>query len=418
VDWLIENVHFVEISANTDEDAYTIFETMNDRGLSLSPTDMLKGYLLANIVDDTEKDRANEIWKRQLGALAEINKEEDADFLKAWLRSQYAQTIRERTRGASPRDFDKIGTEFHRWVRESREALGLERSADFLHLIEYDLAFYARQYRRLRRAATEFAEPLESVFFNAQHGFTLQYPVLLAPVHPDDPESVIDRKLRIVAAYIDILIARRLWNFRSIAYSTMQYAMFLVMREIRGKQPDELARLLGARLDAEEETFTSNELLRVHQQNRYAIHQLLARLTDYVERESGMPSRYLEYVSGTGSSRYEVEHIWADKPERHVDEFLHPTDFAEYRNRIGGLLLLPKSFNASYSDLPYEKKLRHYNSQNLLARSLHSDAYERNPGHLPTLHAALAIKSGSTAWSAASRCSRPLWLWSWRPHLQ
>lgn len=51
VDWLVENVHLVEITAYSDGDAYTIFETMNDRGLSLTPADMLKGYLLANITD-------------------------------------------------------------------------------------------------------------------------------------------------------------------------------------------------------------------------------------------------------------------------------------------------------------------------------------------------------------------------------
>lgn len=34
MDWLLENVHLVEIEAYSDEDAYTIFETMNDRGLS------------------------------------------------------------------------------------------------------------------------------------------------------------------------------------------------------------------------------------------------------------------------------------------------------------------------------------------------------------------------------------------------
>jgi hypothetical protein len=35
LDWLIENVDLVEISANSDDDAYTVFETMNDRGLNL-----------------------------------------------------------------------------------------------------------------------------------------------------------------------------------------------------------------------------------------------------------------------------------------------------------------------------------------------------------------------------------------------
>ena len=46
---LTEKVRLFEIRAASDEDAYTIFETMNDRGLSLTPLDMLKGYLLANI---------------------------------------------------------------------------------------------------------------------------------------------------------------------------------------------------------------------------------------------------------------------------------------------------------------------------------------------------------------------------------
>ena len=63
VDWLIENVHIVEITAYSDEDAYTLFETMNDRGLSLTPTDMLKGFLLANISDEAKKVQTNQLWK-------------------------------------------------------------------------------------------------------------------------------------------------------------------------------------------------------------------------------------------------------------------------------------------------------------------------------------------------------------------
>ena len=52
------------------------------------------------------------------------------------------------------------------------------------------------------------------------------------------------------------------------------------------------------------------------------------------------------------------------------------------RHRIGGLLLLPKSFNASYGDLPFTEKLPHYYGQNLLAKSLNYQCYERNPGFL------------------------------------
>jgi hypothetical protein len=116
--------------------------------------------------------------------------------------------------------------------------------------------------------------------------------------------------------------------------------------------------------------------------NGRQIHRLLARLTDYVETGSGMASRYAEYIQRKGKNGYEIEHIWANHPERHEDEFTQQADFQEYRNRIGGLLLLPKSFNASYGDLPYAEKREHYLKQNLLAQSLHDLAYERSPGFL------------------------------------
>ena len=86
-DWLIENVHFVEITAYSDADAYTIFETMNDRGLSLAPAEMLKGYLLANISDPKLRNDASQIWRDRVAALKKMGKEEDAAAIKAWLRS-------------------------------------------------------------------------------------------------------------------------------------------------------------------------------------------------------------------------------------------------------------------------------------------------------------------------------------------
>jgi hypothetical protein len=380
-DWLIENVRLVEITAYSDADAYTIFETMNDRGLSLTPTDMLKGYLLANITDTDRRNDASKLWRSRVAALQQLGKEEDADAIKSWLRSQHAKTIRERKRGAVPRDFDLIGTELHRWVRDQEASLALTNSAAFFRFIQEDFAFYTRWYEQVRRAADALTPGLESIHYNAQNNFTLQYPALLAPLNRNDSDDQIHRKLRIVATYLDIMIARRIWNWKATDYSTMQYAMFqLVILAIRGKSVPELAEILVERLGAEEQTFTSNERFHLHGMNGRQIHRLLARMTDYVETRSGHASRYAEYIKRHSKNGYEVEHIWANHPERHKDEFDHPTDFSEYRNRIGGLLLLPKSFNASYGDEPYAKKREHYYGQNLLAQCLHEKAYEHNPG--------------------------------------
>jgi uncharacterized protein with ParB-like and HNH nuclease domain len=383
IDWLLENVHLVEITAYSDDDAYTIFETMNDRGLSLSPTDMLKGYLLANMGED-KRTAANTRWRDRIRKLNDAGKEVEPDCFKAWLRSQYATKIRERKRGAKPEDFDRIGTEFHRWLRDAADDIGLKQSDDFYRFIDRDFDFYSRQYLRIVEASAGPVAGLEHIFYNAQHGFTLQNIVLLAPLTPNDDAPTVDRKLALTARYVDILLAWRLWNFRSIAYSGMQYAMFLVMRDIRGLAVTALGAKLHESLMKEKETFVSNERLYMHQQNRYSLHRILARLTDHVETQSGQPSRYAELVA-EGPNRYEVEHIWANHPEQHTDEFSHPADFAEHRNRIGGLLLLPKKFNASYGDLSYAEKLPHYLTQNLLARSLHAQCYLHNPGFLQFL---------------------------------
>jgi hypothetical protein len=379
VDWLIENVHLVEITAYSDGDAYTIFETMNDRGLSLTPADMLKGYLLAKIVEGERRTRASHVWKERVAALLEIGKDEDADGIKSWLRSQYAESIRERKRGAAPQDFDVIGTEFHRWVRDHEDFLGLQSSTDFARFIERDFAFFSAWYERLRRASAAMTVGLEAIYFNAQHNFTLQYPLLLAPLRVEESEVISLRKIRVVSAYLDILIHRRIWNWRAIDYSSMQYTMFNVMKDIRGKEADELAAILIARLDTDRDTFATNERFRLTQMNGPQVHRLLARMIDFIETRSGQTSRYIEYAQ-RGRKGYEIEHIWSAHPERLADEFPDENEFWDARDQIGDLLLLPKIFNASYGDLPNEEKREHYDNQNLLARSLHPRAYEHNPG--------------------------------------
>src|SRR5262249_1098992 len=149
-----------------DDDAYTIFETMNDRGLPLSLPDMLKGYLLANIADPKKRDEANTLWKKRVGELAGIAKDKDItpDFFKPWLRSQYAESIRERKKGAQAEDFDLIGSEFHRWVRKHEQVIGLTGSADFLRFVARDFDFYARQYLRLMEASEKLMPGLEHVY--------------------------------------------------------------------------------------------------------------------------------------------------------------------------------------------------------------------------------------------------------------
>lgn len=199
VDWLTECVDFVEITAFSDEVAYTIFETMNDRGLSLSPADMLKGYLLANLDSDSNREILNRRWKDHLNRMADAGVDDVSDFFKSWLRGRYARSIRGSTPGEQNKDWEKIVTAFHKWVREEHEAIGLLNADDYRNFLQRDFEFYARHYTLLRNAVSSFAFAkdnfLEDVHYNANNGYTLQYPLILSALHPNDSYDLANRKI-------------------------------------------------------------------------------------------------------------------------------------------------------------------------------------------------------------------------------
>ena len=383
VDWLLENVYLVEITAYDSRDAYAIFETVNDRGLSLTPADMLRGYLLSSITDTERRNQASEVWRERSQTLKQIGKGEESEAIKAWLRSQYVGTL---DSSDSVRDFDAIGSEFHRWVRDRKDDLGLESSSDFANFIERDFEFYTAWYCRLRNAANSLTDALkhglEYVYYNAQHNkFTIQYPILLASLHPDDSNAENLQKAQVIATYLDILIYRRIWNLLPIAQRTMADLMPSVIPIIRGKSCSELRDILYRRLQTEVKPFANNRVFGFQGVSRQKIFLILARMTDYVGVQSEESSRYREYMK-TGRNRYEIEHIWANHFEHHADEFSHESEFEAYRNRIGGLLLLPKSVNASIGNALYAKKRKVYAGQNLLAQSLTEQASKNNPGFI------------------------------------
>jgi len=388
VDWLTKNVHLVEITAYSDDVAYTIFETMNDRGLSLSPTDMLKGYLLANITDPPAREQASTEWKRLILELRDLDPEDhesDSDFFKAWLRSQHADSIRDRKKNARPEAWDRIGSEYHRWVRERAEQLQLAQegsplSSAYKGFITAEMAFYAKWYMVIRQAEMRPLPGLENLFHNATHRFTHQPTLLLAPLLTSDSDDILRLKIRLVAKYADIFLSRRLCNFRSIGYNALQYNVFTVVRDIRGLGLDDMATVLNKRLAEQDEAIVGFKNFHLNQWSHKPIKRLLARMIDYIDVGSGNQSRYHEYVLLRGKKAYEVEHIWQNRPEDFADEFAHKADFNVARNQIGGLLLLPKTFNSSYGAKPYSHKLDHYFGQNPLAKSLHPRAYENHPG--------------------------------------
>lgn len=389
--WLMAKVGLIEISTDNDAYAYAIFETMNDRGKPLSPVDMLKAFLLGP-VDDAEKRRiVNQNWKKEIYDLiswgGESAPERDAACIKAWLRAQYANSVRERKAASTDRDWELIGQPFHRWVRDNTQKLGLGKPQANIEFMSIEFPFFARAYKKVLDASHKYKSGWEAVYYNAHNEFTWQNTALLAPLISTDDDETVRKKVVATATYLDIWLMRRAANYVRVGYSSTAYAMFLLCRDIRQKPLDELVEILSDKLAKDEMDFDGapskgrlgiNDLGLNQFSRRYIFH-MLARITAFTEAGSGKPDLFNIYVDRQVKNPFDIEHIWADDLESFSNQVADKAEFVSYRDHIAGLLLLPADVNRSLQAKTYEYKVQIYGGQNLYAASLFPTTYKNQP---------------------------------------
>ena len=215
---------------------------------------MLKAYLLAPIEDDQERASANRVWKKTVSGLIswepDPDAERDSTFVKAWLRAKYADTIRDRKAGASDKDWELIGTIFHRWMRDNAGRIGVGNDKQNRRVMTEEFPFFARAYQMILNASTTYTRGLEPIFYNAHNDFTWQATVLMASLRVDDDDKTVTRKLAATATYLDIWLMRRTVNYIRVGYSSVSYNMWTLCQGIRDKSLSELIDTLKRQASA------------------------------------------------------------------------------------------------------------------------------------------------------------------------
>lgn len=237
IEWLLFKVVFVEVMAYSTEKAYTIFETMNDRGLSLNPTEILKAFILSKIEDEARSEEMNDFWKEKVSSIKyKTGADGDLSFFRAWFRAKYAQTISSRQQGAMKEDFEEIGTQFHRWFKENLKKIGLKESSDFYYFIKSDLDFYSKAFLKIQKFVNKECDNKWSKIFVTNCfplADSLYWPLMMSPLSVYDSEQDIDEKLLIVNDFVDCYINRRQLSFKSINQSSIRNYIYELVKKIR-----------------------------------------------------------------------------------------------------------------------------------------------------------------------------------------
>jgi hypothetical protein len=93
---LSDNFRILEIRMFSEEDAYLLFETLNDRGLRLTPSDILKNYTLRLANQDNEAD-ITVVLERWDGAVQTLGDFPFTKFLRHFLLSVQDKKVQSKT---------------------------------------------------------------------------------------------------------------------------------------------------------------------------------------------------------------------------------------------------------------------------------------------------------------------------------
>jgi uncharacterized protein with ParB-like and HNH nuclease domain len=238
--WLKEKLMFVEILSYSDENAYTIFETMNDRGLNLTSVEMMKSFILSKVKNVELREKCNDEWIQNIHLLNHVDKETETEFFRAWLRGKYLAYSEKNN------DFETIGAGFHRWVKSNYSDFSLKSDKDILNFVSNEMRFYISVFTKIRRAENEFVTPLEIIRTCLPYSIasSLAYPLYLSAISQTDTDSVVDSKIRMIAEYMDCFVVRRILNGQSTGQSSIRGFLYSLIQNVRGCNLKSLERIL------------------------------------------------------------------------------------------------------------------------------------------------------------------------------
>lgn len=85
---ILNYLKFILVTAKSEDDAYTIFETLNARGLSLTSVDLIKNWIFKNYAQTHPNDNAKDIWselRKEISAFSDLE-----TFFRHYWNSKYS----------------------------------------------------------------------------------------------------------------------------------------------------------------------------------------------------------------------------------------------------------------------------------------------------------------------------------------
>ena len=372
----INNAYIIRLDVAQAKDAFKLFETINNRGLSLSPTDIIKNFLLGNasIISSETLESVKEDWTRIVLSLDGIDMD---NFFRQYMAGQTGQKV------TQTRLIDTFKAYYARNIEEGEALREYEEFAEAVEGSEttnkQDLKAFAKT---LRLAADIYRQIQQATFADDEINRRL----------------INLKKIRSVASYTFILnlMQRGSVGNNDVLEILRMIEIFMLRRNVAEYRTSELEDIFVALTKLPDENIVV-ATKQIFVDNMPSDEEFETRLTGHVFKgQLEARAKYmLEYLGyGTLSPTemvikshraVELEHIMPQtidtkKAKEELGDWVSylGEDAAlhgEYLTKLGNLTMLGKKLNIVASNNPFEaKKVEYEKSEIAMTRELAANA--------------------------------------------
>jgi hypothetical protein len=351
---LTKKVRLVRIETSSINEALRIFETINDRGVGLNAVDLLKNLLFMQAKSEAY-EKLTKTWKEMVDELESPKvKEKPLRFLRYYILSKFNDA---RNKSGKPLTEDEL----YAWLESKKgdERLKIDTNPEGF---AKELLAAAKKYKEYVSQSREAG----AFIFKLSPRMRQHLVMLLATEGlSDECRDYVSLRLEALLVVfvlikeptkaLDILFANaaprlREISQRGVADGTMEV---LVLKNFFDEQIKPEIEKRKDRIDAALDQLGYSRTAM----SRY----LLARIALHVERVANAPHKEFQTYWGC-----ELEHVLSYTPEAALKQkFDKPDLYDYYKQRLGNLLLLEKSINASIGRGAFEEKRKAYEKSNL-----------------------------------------------------
>lgn len=352
--YLTNKVKLIRIQTEDVAKALKIFETINDRGVGLDAMDLLKNLLFMK-ADRVKFDKLKNIWKKMQDTIYGIG-EKPLRFLRYFIFSRY--------------DVDQLREdEIYGWFARNEKIC--RYGGDPIGFAK-ELLEAAEAYRHFLDGCDHFGKKnryLENLQLLGGKAARQHLILLLAGRHLSG--SQFDRLAKEVENLFFVYVITR----EATREFERKFARWAVDLR-KASTAEELDAFIDGSFTPARAEFAArfdDAFRRLYSGSvqQYRLRYILAKLTQHVELLAYGETEGTKWLSKYTSGGYEIEHIYPQTPNDEAKKEFGPATDVNVVDRLGNLVLVEKSINASLGNRPFSSKKGVYpQSQLLLTRAI------------------------------------------------